>query len=184
MSAHSTSYSSSTPTDQESSRGRILIVEDNKAIAQAVQFLLKREGYATKWCEDESVYTLIREWKPDLILMDLKMPHLDGGEVTTTIKSDPDMQSIPVIVVTANPVTDESVEQMQANDLINKPFQIRRLLDRIQYWLDRSRGGSTAGSGGGGRRIGGLSAQTGAGIAPVIRRRPGSLDGDGSLSAG
>ena len=116
-------------------RHRIMIVEDNAAIAKAMQFALQRAGYETKWCEDESIYQQIREWKPDLILMDLRMPRLDGGVATATIKSDPETQGIPVIIVTADQVTRERFEKMCANDLVNKPFRVPQLLERIGYWL-------------------------------------------------
>lgn len=118
-----------------SRRHRIMIVEDNAAIAKAMQFALQRAGYETKWCEDESIYQQIREWKPDLILMDLRMPRLDGGVATATIKSDPETQGIPVIIVTADQVTRERFEKMCANDLVNKPFRVPQLLERIGYWL-------------------------------------------------
>lgn len=115
---------------------RILIVEDNRAIAGALKIVLQHEGYQTKWCEDESVYALIHDWHPALILMDLKMPHLDGSFVTMTIKADPETEQIPVIVVTAENVSRESLDAMHANDLITKPFPVRRLLERVAYWLD------------------------------------------------
>lgn len=116
-------------------RHRIMIVEDNAAIAKAMQFALQRAGYDTKWCEDESLYQEIRDWKPDLILMDLRMPHLDGGLAAATIKSNPETQGIPVIIVTADQVTRERFEKMCANDLVSKPFRVPQLLERIGYWL-------------------------------------------------
>src|SRR5687768_16835723 len=87
-----------------SGRQRILIVEDNRAIASALKIVLQHEGYETRWCEDESVYGVIHDWHPELILMDLKMPRLDGSRVTSNIKADPETQEIPVIVVTAENV--------------------------------------------------------------------------------
>ena len=116
-------------------RYRIMVVEDNAAIAKAMQFALQRAGYETRWCEDESIYQQIREWHPDLILMDLRMPRLDGSTVTATIKSDPETQGIPIIIVTADQVTRERFEKTHANDLVNKPFRVPQLLERIGYWL-------------------------------------------------
>jgi CheY-like chemotaxis protein len=116
-------------------RYRIMVVEDNSAIAKAMQFALQRAGYDTKWCEDETVYQEIRDWKPDLILMDLRMPRLDGGVATAVIKSDPETQGIPVIIVTADQVTRERFEKTHANDLVNKPFRVPQLLERNGNWL-------------------------------------------------
>lgn len=119
----------------ENHRYRIMIVEDNAAIAKAMGFALQRAGYETKWCEDESVYVEIRQWKPDLILMDLRMPKLDGAMVTATLKSDPDTQGIPVIIVTADQVSQERFKSTRANDLVCKPFRVPQLLERVRYWL-------------------------------------------------
>jgi CheY-like chemotaxis protein len=116
-------------------RYRIMVVEDNAAIAKAMQFALQRAGYETRWCEDESIYQQVRDWRPDLILMDLRMPRLDGSVVTATIKSDPETQGIPIIIVTADQVTRERFEKTHANDLVNKPFRVPQLLERIGYWL-------------------------------------------------
>jgi CheY-like chemotaxis protein len=129
-------------TRVDNERQRIMIVEDNKAIARAMQFLLQREGYETRWCEDESVYGEIESWQPNLILMDLKMPNLDGAQATARIKDNPSTNAIPVIVVTADNVTQERFAQIRANELINKPFQVRRLLDSIRHWLGRSANGN------------------------------------------
>lgn len=119
-------------------RLRILIVEDNRAIASALRIVLQHEGYETKWCEDESVYGLIHEWRPSLILMDLKMPRLDGYHVTSAIKADPETRSIPVIVVTAENVSRERLAEMHANDLLTKPFPVPRLLERVAFWINHS----------------------------------------------
>lgn len=116
-------------------RLRILIVEDNRAIASALKIVLRHEGYDTKWCEDDSIYSLIQDWHPALILMDLKMPRLDGYFATSAIKSDPETRSIPVIVVTAENVSRERLAEMHANDLLTKPFPVPRLLERVAYWI-------------------------------------------------
>jgi DNA-binding response OmpR family regulator len=119
---------------------RILVVEDNKAIAETIQLVLRHEGYETKWCSDESVYDLIGDWKPDLILMDLRLPGLDGSLATRHIKSNPATSTIPIIVITAEPVTPDTLAVLPANDLVRKPFRIAQLLDRIRYWISAHTG--------------------------------------------
>jgi CheY-like chemotaxis protein len=119
---------------------RILVVEDNKAIAETIQLVLRHEGYETKWCDDESVYDLIQSWKPNLILMDLRLPGLDGSMATRHIKSNPDTSTIPIIVITAEPVTPDTLAVLPANDLVRKPFRIAQLLDRIRYWISAHTG--------------------------------------------
>ena len=126
-----------TSAGAEKKRCRILIVEDNRAIVRAIQLLLEHEGYETRWCEDDTLYSVIQEWKPDLILMDLRMPNLDGRVATRIIKSDPSTCSIPVILITAEQVTPDHVASIQANELVPKPFRIAQLLERIRYWISR-----------------------------------------------
>ena len=125
-------------------RQRILIVEDNKAIIRAMTFLLQREGYETGSCEDESLYAMVTEWKPDLILMDLKMPRLDGAIAAKRLKSAADTRAIPLIVVTANNVTPEAFRRIGADELIYKPFHVNRLLESIHALIDHPVGGDEA----------------------------------------
>ena len=67
--------------------------------------------------------------------MDLRLPGLDGSIATRHIKSNPDTSNIPIIVITAEPVTPDSLEVLPANDLVRKPFRIAQLLERIRYWI-------------------------------------------------
>jgi CheY-like chemotaxis protein len=116
-------------------RARILIVEDNRAIANALKLVLQYEGYDTRWCDDESVYAIVKEWRPAVILMDLKMPNLDGRMATRTLKEDPSTRDIPIIVVTAENIGASHAGEMNANDLLMKPFPVRRLLERVGSWV-------------------------------------------------
>lgn len=141
---NATSHTSDTALAVE--RQRILIVEDNRAIASALKIVLQHEGYDTMWCEDESVYGMIQDWHPALILMDLKMPRLDGYHVTSTIKSDPETCSIPVIVVTAENVSRERLAEIHADDLLTKPFPVPRLLERVAFWINHRERSPAAGS--------------------------------------
>jgi CheY-like chemotaxis protein len=157
-------------------RLRILIVEDNRAIASALRIVLQHEGYDTRWCEDESVYNVIHDWKPSLILMDLKMPRLDGYYATNAIKTDPETKGIPVIVVTAENISRERLAEIHANDLLTKPFPVPRLLERVAFWINHpndlpavhglsgpSAGGTPTGASGTGGTSGGAHATSGAG---------------------
>src|ERR1041385_9084409 len=81
---------------------RVLIMEDNKANLDLVEYLLKASGYTTLSARDgeEGVRTAQKE-RPDLIICDLQMPIMDGYEVVRELKKDPLLRSIPVIAVTA-----------------------------------------------------------------------------------
>src|SRR5438445_12144934 len=85
---------------------RILVIEDNKANLELVEYLLKASGYATLSARDgeEGVGAAQKE-HPDLIICDLQMPIMDGYQVVKHLKSDPLLRSIPVIAVTAFPMS-------------------------------------------------------------------------------
>src|SRR5436190_24054078 len=81
---------------------RVLIIEDNKANLELVEYLLKASGYTTLAARDgEEGGRAARKQHPDLIICDLQMPIMDGYEVVKHLKNDPLLRSIPVIAVTA-----------------------------------------------------------------------------------
>ena len=81
---------------------RVLIIEDNKANLELVEYLLKASGYTTLTARDgEEGVAAARKEHPDLIICDLQMPIMDGYEVLRELKKDPLLRSIPVVAVTA-----------------------------------------------------------------------------------
>lgn len=119
----------------------ILIVEDERDLADLLSYNLDRAGYRTTTAHDgRSALVLAGKLRPDLVLLDLMIPELPGTEVASRIRSDPQLASTPIIMLTAR--TDE-VDQLVgltvgADDYITKPFSIRVLLARIEAVLRRS----------------------------------------------
>jgi DNA-binding response OmpR family regulator len=115
---------------------RILIVEDDPAIAAFVQTALEREHYKTDLVErGDLVLSCVTASPPDLILLDLMLPGMDGLEVCKTLRQRADY--IPIIMLTAK---DDEVDmiiglEIGADDYITKPFKIRELLARIHAHL-------------------------------------------------
>jgi two-component system cell cycle response regulator DivK len=113
---------------------RILLVEDNPENRDMLSRRLIRRGYEVSFAEDglEAVAKTKAEL-PDLILMDLSLPVMDGWEATRVIKTDDAVKAIPIIVLTAHAMAGDRERAMQAgaNDYDTKPVELDRLLNKI-----------------------------------------------------
>ena len=119
----------------------ILCIEDDQEMIDLIRLLLARKGFEVKGAIDgKAGLEIIRNEKPDLILLDLMMPEMDGWEVYQQIKSDESIQNIPVIVVTAKAQSIDRVLGLhiaKVDDYISKPFSPQELLDGILSVLNR-----------------------------------------------
>lgn len=122
-------------------RKRVLIVDDEKDIVEMIAFNLKRNGYDTLVAYDgnDALRQAERE-KPDLIILDLMMPGLDGTEVTRRLKADPSLAKTPIIILTAKAEETDVVVGLTlgADDYVTKPFSIKILLARLANVLRRT----------------------------------------------
>ena len=124
----------------------ILIIEDEQAQAQILQYNLEAEAYRVKHAPtaDEGLL-LIQEYSPDLILLDWMLPDMSGIEVCRQIKANPDMKTIPVIMLTARGTEDDKVRGLGvgADDYVVKPHSIKELIARIKANLRKAGIGNT-----------------------------------------
>jgi len=118
-------------------RATILIVDDELSIRLLVGNLLGGDYDVLKASDGEEAVNVARFRKPDLILMDIMMPKMDGYLACHTIKKDEATAEIPVVMVTAvgQELNRMFAEQMGADGYITKPFQLRDLLDTINRFL-------------------------------------------------
>jgi len=123
------------------SKGRILVVDDEIYIVHILDFSLGMEGYEVITALDgEQALEKLKTDKPDLIVLDIMMPKLDGYEVCKAIKSSPETRHIPVILLSAK---GRNVDQklgfdVGADDYITKPFSPRKLVERINQLLGQA----------------------------------------------
>jgi two-component system cell cycle response regulator DivK len=117
---------------------RILVVEDQEDNRRILRDLLTSAGYAVLEAVtgEEGVATAKRE-RPDLILMDIQLPGMDGHEATRRIKAHPDLRPIPLIVVTSYALSGDDVKAREAgaDDYVTKPFSPRALLAKVRHHL-------------------------------------------------
>ena len=122
----------------------VLIVEDDENIAELLMLYLEKEGYATVTAGDGgTALQKYREQKPDLVLLDLMLPVMDGREVCRNIRESGD--ATPIIMLTAKGETVDKVSglKMGADDYITKPFEMKEVLARIEAVLRRSAPGES-----------------------------------------
>ena len=119
-------------------KGRILVVDDEIYIVHILDFSLGMEGYEVITALDgEQALEKARSEKPDLIVLDIMMPKLDGYETCKRLKADPETKDVPVILLSAKGRNvDQKVGfEVGADDYITKPFSPRKLVERINAIL-------------------------------------------------
>ena len=123
---------------------RILIVEDEEAIVEVVSRTLRRHGYETASAADgddalEKAFSL----RPDLVILDLMLPKMDGWEVCRRLKADRQTASVPVLMLTARREERDVVEGLEigADDYMKKPFSLAELAARVKALLRRAGSG-------------------------------------------
>ena len=118
----------------------VLIVEDDRNIAELLQMYLEKEGYAVTVAHDGGQgLSKFRAIRPDLVLLDVMMPVMDGWAVCRAIRAE---GNTPVIMLTAKSQTDDKVQGLKtgADDYITKPFEMKEVLARIEAVLRRTAG--------------------------------------------
>jgi CheY-like chemotaxis protein len=114
---------------------RVLLVEDAPFLRYAFGRLLRMEGFDVKEVNDgQEALDCLASFRPELVLTDLMMPVMDGVELISRIRADPDYDSVPVVAITAD-ITDRGARlarQAGAVDVITKPIDLASLLERLR----------------------------------------------------
>src|SRR3954447_8271703 len=123
--------------EEEIAGGRVLIVEDDNEITDVLRRSLRHEGYDVKTAGDGvEALDLAADFVPDVVVLDLGLPRLDGIEVCRQLRSDGD---VPILILTARAETDDRVAGLDsgADDYLVKPFERQELLARVRALLRR-----------------------------------------------
>lgn len=119
----------------------ILVIEDEQSIADVVIYNLQKEGFSVHWERDgRSGLQRAQALIPDLVVLDLMLPGIDGLQICRLLKAEPKTKTVPVMMLTARGAeTDEIVGfNMGADDYVTKPFRVQPLIHRIKALLRRS----------------------------------------------
>lgn len=124
------------------SAGRILIVEDNMDTYELVKFILEKNGFETFLAMNgrDGVNAAVKQ-HPDLIIMDLSMPEMDGWTATRLIKGDLQTSSIPLIALTAHALPGDRKRAFDAgcDEYITKPMDLLELLETVNDWMQKGK---------------------------------------------
>jgi len=126
---------------------KVLIVEDNADLAAGIEYNLSLEGYETLIAEDgRRALTVAEQWTPDVILLDLMLPELDGYQVLQTLRSRG--VKTPVVILTARGEEADKVRgfRLDADQYVTKPFGVLELLERVRALIRRSARDSAPGA--------------------------------------
>lgn len=125
----------------EKDKKKILVVDDEKSIRELLVFNLEKEGYETiEACDGAEAVDKALSEKPDLILLDVMLPRLDGISVCKKLRYALNINTIPILMISARDTESDKIVglEMGADDYITKPFQIREVMARIKANLRKS----------------------------------------------
>jgi two-component system, OmpR family, alkaline phosphatase synthesis response regulator PhoP len=119
---------------------KILIVDDEKDIVDLISYNLEKEGFSTaKAYDGEAALTLVKTQKPDLMILDLMLPKMNGIDVCRAIRHNPETAGLPIIMLTAKSEEIDKIIGLEvgADDYVTKPFSVKELIARVRSILRR-----------------------------------------------
>lgn len=120
-------------------RTRVLVVDDNEMFIEMTRFVLSAAAYVVETAEDAGqALARIPEFQPDLILMDIQMPGVDGFELTRRLKADPATRHVPVVAFTAYAAKGDELPLKAAgfDGYIGKPIEVMTFAAEVRFWLE------------------------------------------------
>ncbi len=112
----------------------VLIVDDDPDIVDFLDMALTDEGYEVLTAVNGAALPLAQQSQPNVILLDIQMPGMDGVEISRRLRADPETSAIPIIAMSATDRLEATIRQMPVNDQLAKPFGLRVLFDTVARW--------------------------------------------------
>ena len=131
---------------QRQSSGAILVVEDDAVMCRTLCRLLQAQGYEARFAPDGSqAICRAKAEPPDLVLLDLNLPDMDGLVVCKTLRADPRTAHVPIIVLTARDGIENERKSRAAgaSEYVSKPFDVHTLLGQVDSFITSQRGGGS-----------------------------------------
>ncbi|MBI2022654.1 response regulator [Candidatus Daviesbacteria bacterium] len=119
----------------QKAKNKILVLDDDPGILEAIKAILESEGYEVKAYERTDQIRISGEGRPDLIILDLLLSGKDGKEVARELKQNDKTKSIPIIMFSAHPTAWESAKESGVDDFLPKPFDMNELLSMVKKYI-------------------------------------------------
>lgn len=114
---------------------KILIVDDDESILEAISLLLEGGGYSVETTlNGDEIYKKIRLFSPDVILLDVLISGSDGRVICKKLKEDKNTKAIPIIMISAHPNAKQAIHEYGADDFLEKPFESSDLLAKVGHY--------------------------------------------------
>ena len=126
----------------ESDMKKILIVDDEPDIVETLKFLVESEGFEGITAMDgEDAFKKAKEMNPDIIILDVMLPKINGYKVCRLLKFDSKYKHIPILMVTARSQEEDKIigEETGADEYITKPFDIEEVIRKIHFYLNKNK---------------------------------------------
>jgi two-component system, OmpR family, alkaline phosphatase synthesis response regulator PhoP len=117
---------------------QILVADDEPAVLRSLEFILKKEGYKVLTATNgQEAYDLASSNLPDLVLLDIQMPRMDGNQVCRKLRDEPPSSQLYIIMITAKGQESDRLNSLEsgANEYITKPFSPRKVIARVKEIL-------------------------------------------------
>lgn len=118
----------------------VLVIDDDPDIVRVLTSALEDEGYRVLSSIGDAAIEMARALHPDLVLLDLRMPGMDGAEVSRRLRADPATAAIPIIVVSAVQNLAQAVEKLPVDAQVQKPFDLDQLYTLVAQWSQPPQG--------------------------------------------
>lgn len=115
---------------------KLLIADDSMDLLDLMDLFLSEKGYQVKCASNKkSLFSCLKNYEPDVIIMDVFLENVDGRELCKKLRSDKKTKHIPIIVFSANPYAIANYKSFGANDFIEKPFSLENVVSKIENVL-------------------------------------------------
>ena len=123
---------------RKSDKRRVLVVDAEERVTELVKTILEGEGYDVQAASDAGqALWLVQHWKPDLVLLDIALPGMDGVEIANDWHRNPSTARVPIIALSGDRRIEAKAVQMGAWSAIRKPFNVDTLLRAVERFFDR-----------------------------------------------
>ena len=122
--------------DKERKKLKVLVVEDENLVREALSSMLEQKGFISEEARNgKEVLAKVVKDMPDIIILDLMMPVMNGSETYSKLKENPKTRDIPIIICSALPISDFKKDNIEVEGYLEKPFSIRELCEKINEVL-------------------------------------------------